>query len=234
MHDPRQPRFAVAALAATGLVMLLAGCSPEPPPPATAANPPAPPATSAHSGAELFHNCQLCHSTREMQRGPILEGLPAWYVEDQLRKFRDGQRGRNEANKSELLMGAGGSILQDDGEIRRVAAHIAAQPPARHLLTVRGDALRGRRLYEPCAVCHGAQAEGKPEVKGPPLNTLEDWYQLEQLRKFKHGLRGTHPQDIEGQLMRAVMAEVQEEDFKDIIRYLCEMLPAAKRENATP
>ena len=39
--------------------------------------------------------CMICHSTREMQRGPVLDGLPAWYLEAQLKKFQTGQRGKN-------------------------------------------------------------------------------------------------------------------------------------------
>jgi cytochrome c553 len=187
----------------------------------------APAAVPVRSAADIHHNCQLCHSTREAQRGPILDGLPAWYVELQLRKFRDGLRGRNEANKSELLMGAGESILQDDN--RRVAAHIAALPVPEHLRVVRGDAEKGRPLYAAqCASCHGARGEGKPELKAPPVNTLEDWYHLDQLRKFKSGLRGHHPQDVEGQIMRAAMAPVKEEDLRDIVRYVSERIGAGR------
>ncbi len=170
-----------------------------------------------------------------MQRGPILEGLPAWYVELQLRKFRDGIRGRNDANKSELLMGAGESILEDEGEIRAVAAHIAGLAPRKHLLIVRGEAEQGRVAYQTlCVSCHGERAEGKPEILSPPLAALEDWYQLDQLRKFKQGLRGHHPQDAGGQAMRAAMATVNEGDFKHIVRYVCERLATGTRENERP
>ena len=40
--------------------------------------------------------CMVCHSTREMQRGLVLDGLPAWYLEAQLKKFRTGQRQKSE------------------------------------------------------------------------------------------------------------------------------------------
>jgi cytochrome c553 len=39
-----------------------------------------------------------------MQRGPILDGLPSWYVVHQLSKFDKGIRGAKEENKSEFLM----------------------------------------------------------------------------------------------------------------------------------
>ena len=44
--------------------------------------------------------CMVCHSTREMQRGPVLDGLPEWYLADQLRKFKSGYRGKNAANRA--------------------------------------------------------------------------------------------------------------------------------------
>src|ERR1041384_6737959 len=49
-------------------------------------------ASGPRSGAEIFASCLLCHSTKEMQRGPIVAGLPAWYSELQLRKFAEGVR----------------------------------------------------------------------------------------------------------------------------------------------
>lgn len=170
-----------------------------------------------------------------MQRGPIIDALPPWYVALQLRKFRDGHRGQWDQNKSEKLMGAGESILQDEDEINQVAQHIAALPPQAHLLTTRGDAERGKSLYATaCLACHGERGEGKPEIKSPPLNTLEDWYQLDQLRKFKQGLRGYHSKDVEGQAMRLAMNTVNEEDFKDIVRYVCEKLGHVKPKAPPP
>jgi cytochrome c553 len=188
------------------------------------------------SGAEVFASCLLCHSTKEMQRGPILDGLPAWYVEPQLKKFADGVRGRNPENRSEALMGAGEAILHDAGERARVAEHIASLPARRHLLTVRGDKERGRELYAAvCAICHGPTArEGREDLRSPPLTPLEDWYQLDQLRKYQSGLRGTNTLDVEGQLMRAAVLTMSEQDFRDVTRYIAEELAATNAPAAKP
>lgn len=155
-----------------------------------------------------------------MQRGPILDGLPAWYVRSQLRKFRDGVRGTNAENRSEILMGAGQSILHDDGEIARVSDYIASLPPAVHLRTIRQGGPGGAVLYLSCGACHGTRAEGRPELKAPPLNVQEDWYLLDQLRKFQSGLRGSHPEDGEGSLMRAAAAALQPEQMRDVIFHI--------------
>lgn len=214
--------------------MWLGGCST---PSAPAYSTQEKPAT-VRTGGEIFTSCLLCHSTREMQRGPIIDGLPAWSVGLQLRKFRDGIRGGNATNKSEFLMAAGESIVRDDEEIRRVAAHIASLPPQSHLLTVRGDKNRGKLIYLQCANCHGFKGEGKLESKSPPLNTLEDWFQLEQLRKFKSGLRGKHPQDAEGNAMRLAVLGLSDADLKNVTRYIAEDLavakPLPKREPGAP
>lgn len=204
--------------------MLLGGCS-------TAQKPGVPPEKSpvpVRSGGEIFTSCLLCHSTREMQRGPIIDGLPAWTVEAQLKKFRDGVRSYNPTNKSAALMAAGESIVKDDEEIRRVAEHIASLPPQAHLLTVKGDKNRGKLLYLQCANCHGFKAEGKVETKSPPLNTLEDWFQLDQLRKFKSGLRGKHPQDADGNAMRLAVMGLSDDDLKSVTRYIAEDLARPK------
>jgi cytochrome c oxidase subunit 2 len=204
--------------------MLMGGCSTASKSPISTSKQ----AETARSGGEIFTSCLLCHSTREMQRGPILDGLPAWSVELQVKKFRDKVRGDNPANKSEVLMAAGESILHDGGEIRRVAEHIASLPPQAHLLTVKGDKNRGKLVYLQCVNCHGSKGEGKLESKSPPLNTLEDWFQLEQLRKFKSGLRGKHPQDPEGNVMRLAVMGLSDDDLKNVTRYIAEDLAATK------
>lgn len=204
--------------------MLVAGCitaAPEKPLPDKGT-------VGKRTGEQIFTSCLLCHSTREMQRGPIIDGLPAWYVEVQLRNFRDGIRGRNPKNKSALLMGAGESIVHDEEEIKRVAQHIASLPPQPHLLTVRGNNYRGKLIYLQCLNCHGVHAEGRPEAQSPPLNTLEDWYQLDQLRKFKSSLRGEHPKDAPGNAMRVAVLGLSDEDMKNVTRYIAEELAAVK------
>lgn len=55
-----------------------------------------------------------------------------------------------------------------------------------------------------CASCHGTKGEGKAEVKAPSIAGLPAWYVRTQLGNFRRDLRGAHPQDAEGQLMRAV------------------------------
>ncbi len=219
MMPPLQ-RWSVTLALGAGLALLAgagAGCGSKPAQPL------------ARTGAEIFQSCLLCHSTKEMQRGPVLDGLPAWYAEAQLEKFASGLRGRNPDNRSEALMGAGQAIVHDPEERRRVAEHIASLPVRKHLLTVRGDGERGRQLYQSCIACHGARAEGREDLKSPPLTPLEDWFQLEQLRKFKTGLRGGDERDATAALMRAAVQALGDQDFRDVTRFIAEELAAERR-----
>lgn len=191
------------------------------------------------SGASIYESCLLCHSTREMQRGPILDGLPAWYVEDQLRKFQQGLRGHNPTNRAEILMGSTIGQLQSMQDIRAVARHIQSLPVPDHLLTVRGDATRGQQLYLGCVPCHGETGQGNHSRNGPPLAGLEDWYQLDQLRKYKEGLRGYDPADTNGVVMAAAVSGWSDQDLRDVVHYTARLrkmgeLPAAEGTEPSP
>lgn len=187
------------------------------------------PAPESRSGAEIFESCRLCHGTREMQRGPILDGLPDWYVARQLRKFQDGLRGANPENRSALLMASAMSLLQNEDVIESVAEYISGLPPQDHLKTVRGDVARGKAIYQTCVPCHGEEGRGKIEQHAPPLNVLEDWYLLDQLRKFKTSQRGENPRDVEGQVMRLTLATVDAKDFRDMVSYIARELAPTNR-----
>jgi cytochrome c553 len=91
--------------------------------------------------------------------------------------------------------------------------------------TVRGNSERGEKFYKQlCATCHGVNARGTDV--GSALWTLEDWYLLSQLRKYKNGQRAYHPDDTESLIMKAVVNDLNDQDLKDIIKYL--------RDNFTP
>lgn len=182
------------------------------------------PATSGRSGAAIYHDCQLCHSTRELQRGPIIDGLPAWYTEGQLEKFIAGIRGGRPENRSEHLMGSATNLLHSARDIRRVAAHIASLPPPAHLRVIQGDPEKGRAVYAQCAPCHGLKGEGNQDAASPPLQTMEDWFLLDQLRKFKSGQRGVHPEDIGGQIMALTVQNLSDQDFKNVVVYITRLV----------
>lgn len=155
-----------------------------------------------------------------MQRGPIIDGLPAWYLELQLRRFMTGERGKNPDNKSEYLMGSGISLLQTDDDLATVVRHFSQSPPAKHVKTIRGDNERGAQHFTFCATCHGPNGRGREEIKAPPLIVQEDWYLLDQLNRIKAGLRGG--QDISSTVwvMHQAVQGLNTQDFRDVVSYI--------------
>lgn len=174
-------------------------------------------------GLARYNNCVPCHGEdgagkRELG-APAIAGLPAWYVEAQLRKFRDGTRGtpRDEAG---LRMRSMARTLEepDLAAVASVVEHMKKTPAA---TMAEGDASHGKSLYQTCAACHGEQADGKKEQNAPALKQMSGWYIFGQLQKFKDGVRGTAPGDAAGAQMRAAAATLADEAaMKDVIAYI--------------
>lgn len=175
------------------------------------------------SPSQVYDSCLVCHSTKEMQRGPILDGLPSWYVVHQLSKFDKGIRGAKEENKSEFLMHP---VVQQYSDLvvwEKVAAQIESQPKPDHIKTIRGNPERGKVLFAVCASCHGPKGQGNQELKAPPLNVQEDWYLMDQLRKFQLGMRGYDSRDLEGKLMQNIVQMYSVDNLKDIVAFIARM-----------
>lgn len=180
--------------------------------------------------ALYVESCLLCHGDRELQRGPVLNGLAEWYVDAQLRKFKDGVRGGNPENRSEHLMAAAVSLYSTN-QIPALARHVAGLEPADYIHTVRGDPVAGARVYaDRCAACHGASGEGRRDLQSPPLLIQEDWYLLDQLVRFRMGLRGSHPRDLSGDLMRQAMTNLNTGDLRDVVTYIANELQSPARD----
>jgi len=163
----------------------------------------------------------VCHSTREMQRGPVLDGLPEWYLAGQLRNFKSGHRGKNPANRAEALMGAAMAKVESEAQLAALARHFAARKPQPFIRVVRGNIAIGRAHYATrCASCHGAKGKGKPEIKSPPVNVQEDWFLLDQLRKYANGQRSVHPSNAGGLMMKAALAGLSPGDFQNMVAYI--------------
>ena len=208
--------FPIASLT-VGTLILIIGCSPS--------NELTPDQLVQAKAA--YESCLICHSNQEMQRGPIIDGLPAWYVQHQLEKYRDGIRGQKPENRSEHLMGSARDRIGDAATIDLLARYIESLPAQERYPVVRGDREQGEILYGRCVACHGAKGEGNLLLKSPPLNIQEDWYLLDQLRKYAKGARGYHPQDLSGQQMVAAMTGLDDTSLKNIVAYLQTFEPPA-------
>lgn len=79
---------------------------------------------------------------------------------------------------------------------------------------MRGSAstpIAGSELFEACVACHGTAGEGNPAIGAPAIAGLPQWYVTSQLTRFQTGLRGKHPDDVEGLKMRAMSNQMLSE-----------------------
>lgn len=70
--------------------------------------------------------------------------------------------------------------------------------------------------------CHGSKGDGTLDLSAPALNILPPWYVSAQLRAFRDGHRGAHPQDSFGRQMRSIVSEglVQDGDIEAVAAYI--------------
>jgi cytochrome c oxidase subunit 2 len=122
-------------------------------------------------------------------------------------------------------------VLERDADIPAVAAYVAALPPRRPAPTLQGaDPGRGRDLYSVCIACHGPDGAGMEALKAPPLNHASDWYLVEQLKKYRAGVRGADPRDANGLLMRPMAAQLPDDQaLLDVVAHIGSLpAPAAQ------
>jgi len=195
----------------------------------------------------IYETCASCHGddgegNREYG-APAIAGMPQWYLQRQLEKFRDGHRGVDPDDYQGLRMRAMVRTLDPvarveeprelaEGEapppsnIEAIAAYVSAMPaatpqPTDDPLYTGASAERGQGLYATCVECHGENAQGNEERDAPPLTMLNDWYIVAQLSKFKAGDRGTTPGDETGAAMRPMaLGLASEQAMADVAAYI--------------
>ncbi len=181
-----------------------------------------PPATRTKGGLAL---CASCHGS-EMRGNrwlgaPSIAGLDQEYVTTQLRNFRAGIRGGHPEDASGRMMSLAARLFVNADEIETIAAEIAGMEQKPQADTIGGDPERGQSYYAVCMACHGLKGEGNKLLHAPSHGPLEDWYALEQLKKFKAGMRGVHDQDLWGKTMVPILATLpNEEAMRDVIAYM--------------
>jgi cytochrome c oxidase subunit 2 len=179
-------------------------------------------------GEELFELCAQCHgSAGEGNRdylAPAIAGLSSWYIDMQLSEFQTGLRGLHFDDIAGMRMRPMSFTLRGDEDVRDVAAHVATLEKADPKPTLEGNAAAGKPLYVLCAACHGPTGDGIEAMKAPALNHIDDWYLVEQLTKFKAGVRGTAPGDPYGVLMGPsspmALTLKDEQDVRDVVAHI--------------
>lgn len=182
-------------------------------------------------GQELYESCMPCHGQdgagNPAVLAPAIAGLPQWYVEAQVMKFRAGKRGYHFDDIAGLRMRPMALSMPTEDDVKVVSAYIAQMPRPAHAPMVQGgNAEKGKGLFATCVACHGADGGGMQALNAPAIAGADDWYLLEQLQKFKKKVRGDPAVDPVGATMQAMTATLADEQaMKDVVAYIMTLPP---------
>jgi cytochrome c553 len=186
---------------------------------------------AATRGQEVFQTCVPCHnadgSGNPTVGAPNIAGMKKWYVQAQLQKFRAGSRGMQFNDVEGMRMRPMALSVTTDADVEAVARYVEGLPPVTHPPALKGDVHAGdNQFHLVCAACHGENGQGIQDVKAPRLAGIDDWYLATQLRKFRSGVRGNNPKDIEGRLMRPMARGLASEDaVRNVVAYIDSLKP---------
>ncbi|MCZ6870011.1 MAG: c-type cytochrome [Gammaproteobacteria bacterium] len=182
-------------------------------------------AGDAAAGKAAYALCATCHGPAgagmQTMNGPQLAGQEAWYLERQIKAFKDGVRGGDPKDVFGMQMRPMAMTLPSDEAIDNVVAYIRTFTPTNSPSTLSGDAAKGKALYALCGTCHGAKGEGMAAMNGPALAAQNDWYLVTQLKNYKSGARGTDASDMYGMQMRPMaMTLADDQAILDVVAYI--------------
>ena len=174
--------------------------------------------------ADEFVYCTVCHGVQMMGNSvinaPRLSGMESWYVENQLRAFKKGWRGKHERDVVGMEMQPMAAALTDK-QIKEVSAFVAETRSDHPVETSNGDVDKGKAHYSTCAACHGVRGEGNIALGSPALTGQNDWYLVRQLKHFRDGTRGGQPGDTYSMQMRASAGLLSDDEaILDVVQYI--------------
>ena len=82
------------------------------------------------------------------------------------------------------------------------------------------NTIAGEAVFQNCMACHGEQGMGDEDNEAPRLAGQHSWYLVTQLENFRAARRGTHEDDDNGQMMRAMAANLSDEDIENVVAYI--------------
>ena len=177
-------------------------------------------------GAQLFKTCAPCHGPQghgslEL-RAPAIAGLPDWYLTGEITKFQHDIRGAHPDDNEGHRMRPMARTLYHTGDVEAVVGYVSRLKAVNVPAMMGGNVEAGRQRYTTvCIACHGADGHGTQALGAPPIAGQADWYLEAQLKKFKTGMRGAHPQDTQGAMMRAMSSTLPDTlAMRDVVAYV--------------
>jgi len=180
---------------------------------------------NAAIAAPQYAVCAACHGQQgeglQALNAPKIAGQGAWYLRRQLNNYKAGLRGTHDDDIFGKQMAPMAATLVNDAAIDNVIAHIQTFPDNPSPATIDGDVGNGQRLYNLCAYCHGKDARGIQAINAPRMAGMTDWYLANQLKNFRAGIRGEHPQDYYGKQMGFMGRTLRDdESINDLLAYI--------------
>ena len=203
------------------------------------------------TGEELSVVCKFCHGSslqgNNRRDGPALAGLPAWYLELQMRNFIGGIRGAHPEDIPGQQMRYSTGMLRNDYTLSSVAEYISGLEPGIPMTAdaiverpyiwaskyaglepgITGNPETGQQTYlSICSACHGPDGVGIEALGAASLVYLSEGYLARQLKYFRDGVRGSDPRDTRGMQM-AVMSKLLTTDqaIADVAAYITSLRP---------
>lgn len=182
-------------------------------------------AGDAVAGKAMYGVCAACHGGNGegimAMNSPRLAGQEDWYLTRQIENFKSGVRGSHAEDVYGQQMAPMAGVLPNPSVIANVAAYILTLQAPLPTPSIEGDVANGKALYAVCAACHGVKAEGLRALNSPRLSGQNDWYIVRQMKNYKAGIRGTHPDDIYGKQMAPMsMLLADEQAILDVVAYI--------------
>jgi len=177
-------------------------------------------------GAELFNLCSQCHGPEaegnRLFLAPAIAGMGEWYVAAQLQHFKSGARGTHFDDISGMRMRPMALSLLREGDIEAVSKYVSSLPRTKPAPEVEGgNPETGKVLYGVCVACHGANGEGNQVLNAPALIGVGDWYIADSLRRYKQGVRGSHPGNPNGAIMRGMVGSLTtDQAILDVVAFI--------------
>jgi cytochrome c oxidase subunit 2 len=183
------------------------------------------PQGDAAAGQAQYGVCAACHGQQgegnQAMNAPKLAGQSDWYLRQQLANYKTGIRGTHQDDILGQQMRPMAMTLADNVAVNNVIAYIQTLPDNPAPTTISGDIDHGARIYRNCASCHGKDGSGIWSVSAPRQAGMSDWYLAAQLKNFKSGVRGSHPEDGYGWQMGLISDILPDDDaINDVVAYI--------------
>jgi cytochrome c oxidase subunit 2 len=87
--------------------------------------------------------------------------------------------------------------------------------------------------YFSCRSCHGDKGEGSAAIHAPAIAGQFSGYLARQLRHYRDGVRGVHPDDRYGRQMALMAANLSDDAIDPLAKYV-EGMPVEGRSDSSP